>query len=73
VGIALSDTYADVASLTYFFWFARVEGIFGRERRKKTHFGELGGLLGLWEQLLLPLCISFLFHSSICKCVLFMS
>jgi len=29
VGTTLSDTYADVAILTYFFWFAQWEYIFG--------------------------------------------
>jgi len=42
-------TLSDMANLTYFFWIARGQDIFGRGRCKTTHFGEFGGLPGLVE------------------------
>jgi len=44
-GVALSDVCADVAKFNLFLFYSRREGIFGRGRREKTHFGELGGVL----------------------------
>jgi len=61
----MSDTCADVAILTYFFWFARREWIFGSGRHEQTCFGELGGVLrhvGTTHSSSLYLFLSHFFH-----------